>query len=206
MRHLFGRVAFIGAALMALAMPAQAQFIGQAIGGVTSAADRQIFLGGSLGARAGFIEFDVEVGRMRDILPEGVLSAARDIQEERDLPVTVVPRLTNTYVTGNIRLISPVGPVRPFVGGGAGLAHLQPKFEVTTAGINLGDLFGDLVDPVNKPMFQFGGGLSFDLGERTALDLGYRYLIVDTEFTPLDLVTGFHVRAHVFYVAFGGRF
>ena len=192
--------------LGALAAPAQAQLIGQAVGGMTSAADQQIFLGGSLGARAGFVQFDVEVGRMRDILPEGVLSAVRDFQEANDFPVDIIPRLTNTYVVGNVRLISPVGPVRPFVGGGAGFAHLDPRFEVTTAGINLGDVFGELVEPVNKPMFQFGGGLSFDLGERTAFDLGYRYLIVDTEYTPLDLVTGFHVRAHVFYAAFGARF
>jgi opacity protein-like surface antigen len=200
------RAGFLLALLAALPTSAQAQLIGQALGGMTSAADRQIFLGGSLGVRAGFVQFDVEVGRMRDVLPEGVLSAVRDFQEENDFPVDIIPRLTNTYVVGNVRLISPAGPVRPFVGAGAGLAHLEPKFEVTTAGINLGDVFGEFVDPVNKPMFQFGGGLSFDLGERSSLELGYRYVIVDTEYTPLDLITGFRVRAHVFYAGFGARF
>jgi hypothetical protein len=202
-----GRAVLTAGALAVLAAPAHAQFIGQAIGGMTSAADQQIFLGGSLGARAGFVEFDVEVGRMRDIMPKGLASALNDLQDERDLPVRAIARLTNTYVSGNLRLISPAGPVRPFVGGGAGLAHLEPKFEISVLGVNLGDLFGlTSVEAQNKLMLHGGGGLSFDVGEQATFDLGYRYLVVDTEFTPVNLVTGVNVRAHVFYVAFGARF
>lgn len=188
------------------AAPASAQFIGQAIGGMTSAADQQIFLGGSFGGRARFVQVDVEVGRMRDILPKGLASALNDILEERDLPLSARARLTNTYVSGNLRFISPQGPVRPFVAGGAGLAHLTPKFEITLAGIELGDVFGlTSFDSVNKLMLHAGGGLSFDIGETSTFDAGYRYLVVDADYIPINLTSGFSVKAHVFYVAFGAR-
>ena len=205
--RVFGRTVLVIGVLMALAAPARAQFIGQAVGGMTSAADQQIFLGGSIGARARFIEFDVEVGRMRDILPKGLFDAFNDLQDELDLPVRAVARLTNTYVTGSVRFISPAGPVRPFIGGGAGLAHLEPKFEVSVLGVDLGDIFGATsFDPVNKLMLQGLGGLSFDLGESATLDVGYRYVIIDTDYIPVNLESGFSVKAHVFYAAFGARF
>ena len=188
------------------AVPASAQFIGQAVGGMTSAADQQIFLGGSIGKRAKFVEVDVEVGRMRDILPKGLFDALNQLQEERGLPVRAIARLTNTYVTGNVRFISPTGPVRPFVGGGVGLAHLVPKFEISVLGVDLGDLFGTTsFEPVNKLMLNGGGGLSFDVGPQATIDVGYRYLVVDTDYVPVNLETGFSVKAHVFYVAFGAR-
>ena len=191
--------------LAVTASPARAQFIGQAIGGMTSAADQQLFLGGSIGGRMGLVEIDAEVGRMRDIMPKNLFSAFNDLQDDLDLPVRALARLTNTYVTGNVRLISPRGPVRPFVGGGVGLAHLTPKFEVTTAfGLELDDVFGEAFDSENKLMTHAGGGLSFDLGEQATLDTGYRYLMINTDYSGFN-VTGVDVRAHVFYIAFGSR-
>jgi hypothetical protein len=205
MRYL-GRAVLVLSAI-AVSAPAQAQGIGQAVGGMTSAADQQIFLGGSLGGRARFVQVDVEVGRMRDILPKGLFDAFNEWQEDQDFPVRAVARLTNTYVAGNLRFISPRGPVRPFVGGGAGLAHLEPKFEISVLDIDLGDIFGATsTDPVNKLMLQGFGGLSFDIGEVALFDVGYRYLVIDTDFIPVSLTTGFSVKAHVFYAAFGARF
>ena len=205
MIRVFARVSVIAGLLAVTAVPANAQIIGQAVGGMTSAADQQIFLGGSLGARAGAIEFDVEVGRMRDILPKNLFEAFNRAQDELDLPVRAIARLTNTYVSGNVRLISPAGPVRPFIGGGAGLAHLVQKFEVTVGDFNLGDLFGTASDSSNNLMLNGGGGLSFDVGERATFDLGYRYVYIPTDFSGLNL-DGVDVKAHVFYVAFGSRF
>jgi hypothetical protein len=191
------------------AVPAQAQFIGQAIGGMTSAADQQLFLGGSIGKRGRMMEFDVEVGRMRDILPKGLFNAFNELQDSLvDSPVKAIARLTNTYVAGNVRFISPRGPVRPFVGGGAGLAHLAPKFEVTLQvgdfTFDLDDVFGSAFESENKLMTQVGGGLSFDITESATIDTGYRYLMINTDYSGFN-ITGVDIRAHVFYVAFGGR-
>jgi opacity protein-like surface antigen len=142
---------------------------------------------------------------MRDILPKGLLNAFNELQDDLDLPVRAVARLTNTYVTGNVRVIAPTGPVRPFVGGGLGLAHLTPKFEVTTSfGLDLGDVFGAEFDSQNKLMSHVGGGVSFNLGEQATLDTGYRYMMVDTGYSGFN-ITGVNVRAHIFYVAFGSR-
>ena len=206
MTRLFALASVVLGLVALVAAPAQAQFIGQAIGGMTSAADQQIFLGGSIGKRARFVEFDVEVGRMRDILPKDLLSALNELQDELDLPVQAVARLTNTYVSGNVRLISPAGPVRPFVGGGVGLAHLVPKFEVSVLGIDLGDVFGATsFEASNEMMLNGGGGISFDVGEKATFDLGYRYVHIPTKYSGFN-VSGAAVKANVFYVAFGSRF
>jgi len=57
--------------------PAAAQAHGQLIIGATSAADVQPFAAGQIGTRAGFFEFDVEGGKMRDVLPKGLADALK---------------------------------------------------------------------------------------------------------------------------------
>jgi hypothetical protein len=156
---------------------AQAQVTARVLGGVTSAAETNPFLGGAIAGRIGWIEIDVEGGRMFDILPSGVLDRLNELQREQGLPVEAIAKLPANYVLGQVRVVARSGPVQPFVGGGIGFARLEPRFDVTVAGISLGDVFGlTSVDPVTKPMAAVSGGLRVARGDAAHLDLGYRYL------------------------------
>jgi hypothetical protein len=162
---------------------AQAQVTARVLGGVTSAAETNPFLGGAIAGRIGWIEIDVEGGRMFDILPSGVLDRLNELQRDQGLPVEAIAKLPANYVLGQVRVVARSGPVQPFVGGGIGFARLEPRFDVTVAGISLGDVFGlTSVDPVTKPMAAVSGGLRVALGDAAHIDLGYRYLRIFSDF------------------------
>ncbi|HUF46228.1 MAG TPA: hypothetical protein VMM93_00365 [Vicinamibacterales bacterium] len=193
----------------ALALPttAAAQVSGRFLGGFTHAAEREPFLGAALGLRAGVIEIDGEVGRMFNILPDGLLERLNELQIEQGLPVQAIAKLPATYYMGNLRVFVPLGPVRPFVAVGAGVARLEPRFEVSVAGISLGDVFG-LADaaPRTESLFAAGGGVRIHVGDHGLVEAGYRYLFV---FTDFSLASGFRVgRPDVnnIYGAIGFRF
>jgi opacity protein-like surface antigen len=189
-----------------IAAPAQAQVVGQFLGGMTSAASQEIFLAGSLGVGVGVIEINVEGGRMHDILPKGLFNALNQLQEERDLPVRARARLANTYGVASLKLMPSGGAIRPFVSAGAGVAHLEPKFEVTVLGVSLGDVFGATdFEPTNKLMLTAGGGVRIGIGSKSLIDLGYRFVRVDADYSGFN-ITGVPVNVNTFYVALGARF
>lgn len=194
---------------LALTAPANAQVHMQLAGGMTSAADRQPFLGAGLGFRIGFFEIDVEGGRMMDILPKGILAQLNDLQRERNLPITAIAIMPANYALGTVRFISPAGPIRPFINGGAGVARVEPKFKVVVADISLGDVFGlTSFEPRTVPMAAAGGGVRFDIGRSGMIDIGYRYVRLFTDFRPLlDFDNnGVLTSVNTVYVAFGTRF
>jgi hypothetical protein len=167
---------------LATATGAAAQVSARVTGGVTSAASEAPFVGAGLAARVKWFEVEGEVGRMVDILPDGLLDRLNELQRERDLPVRAVAKLPATYALGTLRLVSSSGPVQPFVTVGAGIARLEPTFEVVVAGVSLGDVFGlTSSGATTEPLVTAGGGLRIDL-RRAVIDLGYRYLAVYTDF------------------------
>ena len=188
-------VAFSCVAMLVTAGTASAQVSLRVLGGVTTAAGESPFVAGSLGGRLAWIEIDVEGGRMFDILPEGLLDRLNDLQRQQGLPVQAIAKLPATYALGNLRFISPAGPVQPFVSAGAGFARLEPRFDVVVAGISLGDVFGLTSGGTQtEPLATAGAGLRIDVG-RGYLDLGYRYLVI---FSDFGLESGLRVgRTHV---------
>ena len=122
------------------ATPARAQgAYAQAIGGMTSGAAERAFAGALVGATFGSFDINVEGGYMQDVLPKGLFDQLNEYQENLDVKATAI--LPATYFMGNVRYMIPVGPIQVFGGGGFGIAHVKPKFEVTVSGIELGNIF-----------------------------------------------------------------
>ena len=187
--------------------PAAAQAHGQLIVGATSAADVQPFAAGQIGTRAGFFEFDVEGGKMRDVLPKGLADALNEYQRTHGFSSTAVAALPAWYGLAQIRFVSPDGHVHPFASGGFGFARVQPGFKVTVLGISAGDVFGTAsTEPKVEPMMALGGGIRFDVGGNGLLDLGYRFIRIYTDFSPLIGTADRRVEANAFFVAYGVKF
>jgi hypothetical protein len=199
--------AFVAVLLAAAPVSAQVQM--QILGGVTRAAATSPFVGGALTARAGWFEIGGEAGRLVDVLPKGLLDKLNELQRQHGLPVRAIASLPATYVMGTVKLISPVGPARPFVAAGFGIARAQPRFDVTVAGISLGDVFGlTSAQPENDKMLALGGGIRLDVGQRASVEAGYRYLRIysDFRFDPTSRNDKVLTNAHAFYGALGIRF
>ncbi len=184
------RVFLATAAVCLAATPALAQVHLQALGGDTNAAANAPFYAGALGVKVGFIEVDAEVGRFHNVLPKGVLDAIGRLEQQHNLPVQVVASVPATYGLLSVRLMAPTGPIQPFVGGGVGVARLEPRLNVTVEGVTLGDVFGlTAFHPQTKPMAAALAGLRGDFGP-VEVEGGYRYVVIFSKFHPSISTTG----------------
>jgi hypothetical protein len=189
-------------------VPARAQVHLQLLGGVTDTASRDALFGAGLGFRAGPVELDVEGGRMREILPTGIIDRLNQFQRDRGLPVQAVASLPATYGLASFRIIAPHSPVQPFIAVGAGLARLEPRLNVIVEGVSLGDIFGiTRLDPVTAGMVTAAAGLRFDLGQ-VLVDAAYRYHGIYADFTPqLDFVRDkVLINVNSVYIGLGVKF
>jgi len=198
---------FIVALLAGLATPASAwaQVHLQLLGGVTSAAEREPFFAASIGARLSFLEIDVEGGHYNNIMPKGVLEALNDLQRERGLSVQGIASVPANYAMGSVRIIPGIGVVRPFIQGGFGLVRLKPRVEVNIGGISLGDVFGlTSFGARTEPMAVVAAGVR--IGNKSHLELGYRYIVVFSDFRGFNLDSGVLTFANAAYGAVGVGF
>jgi hypothetical protein len=164
--------------------PAFAQVQLQGLAGMTDAAARAPFYAGAIGIKVSFLELDVEGGRFTNVLPSGVLDALHQLEQQHNLPVQAIASVPAWYGLAQLRLIAPGGPLKPFVGGGLGVAHLEPQIDVSVNGINLGDIFGlTSFQPQNKTMAVISAGLRLDFGVIN-VEGGYRYIAIFSQFTP----------------------
>jgi hypothetical protein len=182
---------------------ADAQVSLQLLGGVTRTSASQPFVAGAIGARVIAIEISGEVGHMPNVLPKGLVEALNQLQA--DSPVKAIAYVRNTYGLIQVRLISPAGPVRPFLGAAAGVARLRPGFEVTAGGISLGDVFGlTSAEPEQKPLWMASAGLSLDL-PKSAIEAGYRFYRIEADYSGFN-ITGVPVTIHAIYGGLSVRF
>jgi hypothetical protein len=179
------------------ATPAFAQVQLQGLGGMTDAASRAPFYGAAIGIKVSFLELDLEGGRFNNVLPSGVLDALQQLEQQHNLPVQAIASVPATYGLAQLRLIAPHGGLKPFVGGGLGVAHLEPQIDVSVSGINLGDVFGlTAFQPQNETMAVGTAGLRLDLGALN-IEGGYRYIVIFSEFTPSTNTSNDKVLTHV---------
>jgi len=184
---------------LALLFPAAAfaQVQLQGLGGMTDAASRAPFYAGALGIKVSFIEVDLEVGRFNNVLPSGVLGALQQLEQQHNLPAQAIASVPATYGLAQLRLIAPHGGLKPFVGGGLGVAHLEPQIDVSVSGINLGDVFGlTAFQPQNETMAVGTAGLRLDFGAIN-VEGGYRYIVIFSQFTPSTNTSTDKVLTHV---------
>jgi hypothetical protein len=179
------------------ATPAFAQVQLQGLGGMTDAASRAPFYAGAIGIKVSFLELDLEGGHFNNVLPSGVLSALEQLEQQHNLPVQAIASVPATYGLAQLRLIAPHGALKPFVGGGLGVAHLEPQIDVSVSGINVGDVFGlTAFQPQNETMAVATAGLRLDVGAIN-VEGGYRYIVIFSQFTPSTNTNTDQVLTHV---------
>jgi hypothetical protein len=179
------------------ATPAFAQVQLQGLGGMTDAASRAPFYAGAIGIKVSLLELDLEGGHFNNVLPSGVLSALEQLEQQHNLPVQAIASVPATYGLAQLRLIAPHGALKPFVGGGLGVAHLEPQIDVSVSGINVGDVFGlTAFQPQNETMAVATAGLRLDVGAIN-VEGGYRYIVIFSQFTPSTNTNNDQVLTHV---------
>jgi hypothetical protein len=172
------------------------------VGGLTFQSEVSGLFGAEFGAAvAPNVLVYGQVGRMINILPKSV-------QDDLDDAAQTLTLLTGdrwefdgkvpaTYFGGGVKFLFPTAaPVRPYVLGGVGLAHM--KASITE--VDLGEVLDDLVEGFldedevkgTEFAFEFGGGLSIPAG-RALLDVGYRFMRIN-EVNVSRFVGGFGVR------------
>ena len=187
LRSLIRTAIFVAGALL-LSRPAAGQVQLQGLGGRTDAAEHAPFFAGIVGIKITFIEIDLEAGRLQNVLPSSILDQIFRLEQQNGLPLQAIVRVPATYGAGSVRFIVPTGVVQPFVSGGLGIARLQPRFDATIAGFNIGDLLGGrIIEPQNSTMAIIGAGLRFDF-HAVNIEGGYRYYAIFSHFTrTIDL-------------------
>ncbi len=170
------------AGALLLARPALAQVQLQGLGGRTNAADHAPFFAGVLGIKITFIEIDLEVGRFRNVLPQGILDEIYRLEQERGLPLQAIVKVPATYGAGSVRLIVPSGVFQPFVSGGLGVARLQPQIDIAINGINVSDVLrGRTIEPQTSTLAIIGAGVRLDF-HAVNIEGGYRYIGIFSHF------------------------
>ena len=160
------------------------------LGGLTFGTETSGAVGGQFGVKVARNLFVIgEVGRMQNVIPKKVKDDLDDLidglEEELGVPITVDVSLPATYFFGGLRWIQPRPGIAPFVEGGVGAGHISIKAErIEILGIDVSDEFEEeLGDDENATKFllALSAGITAKLGQRAALDVGYRYSRIATE-------------------------
>jgi len=185
------------ACALTIATPARAQVQLQGLVGVTSAGETAPFYAAALGLRAGFIELDLEAGRLHNVVPKGILDAITELEREHGLPVRTAVSVPATYGLANLRVISPAGVFRPFASAGIGVARLEPRLDVTIDDISLGDIFGAAdFGRQTKTMALVSAGVRLDF-HAFNVEGGYRFFVIYSHFHPDTALNGDNVLVSV---------
>jgi len=143
--------------------------------------------GGVLGAQLQqHIRAEIEVSHAR--LDTETTAAETDVFSILGIPVssdTFTARdedhLSETFILANAWFSGSLTPwLSPYIGGGAGVAHVSGEFGVGS--------FGDPANPFSASIdaddwafaWQIGAGLLFSLSDHLAIDLGYRFKTISS--------------------------
>jgi opacity protein-like surface antigen len=139
--------------------------------------DKSYLIGGAFGANiSDNVRLEAELSRSR-------MNASKTWHSYNSSGSTFTTNVTGglsaTYLLANAWYDLPIeGKFRPYLGAGAGLGFIGSDIMVTpTVGI------GDSVTPAIA--LQFGAGARFDVSDRVALDVGYRYKMIEDVSLPI---------------------
>jgi opacity protein-like surface antigen len=184
----------VSAVSLALAASTYAQNLPRAyvqgVAGPTFGTEASTVFAGGVGIRVGrSFQITGEIGRMQNVLPKSVQgeadALAAELQAETGSSVSVKTRARALYGTGGVRWLAPSrGPVHPYLGLTAGVAHVRPRVSATVDGVSLGVDVSD--ESMTKPLVGLGGGVTVDMGTRVAVELGYQYNRIFTPEPAID--------------------
>jgi opacity protein-like surface antigen len=204
-------IGLAAALLVLLTLPVSAQSQGDhgyviGLGGLNSTEVKNApFFAGAGGFNlTNDLQITGEVGRIQDVLAnfthEDLTLLDQGLLTELGLPSTTTVKVPTNYVMGGVRYLLPVGNgVRPYVAGGAGIAHMSPKTTFLVGGVDLTkEVMGDeLIKKTfreeTRPMVSVGGGVAVKVARYLTLDGGYRYSGV---FIKTDYLQDYEVSPH----------
>lgn len=179
-----------GPAVAQAPQPNQRGFI-VGVGGLTATQVNSAVLGATAGVNVTRdLQITIDAGRMLDVQApfthDDLALLDAGVSAVGDIPLTSTVKMPTNFVTGGVRYLIPVrGPVRPYVAGAAGIAHMSPKPTFTALGIDVTSPL--MADPEvglaltntfreeTKPMASVSGGVMVTVARHLNFDLGYRY-------------------------------
>jgi opacity protein-like surface antigen len=141
--------------------------------------DDGFMVGAALGAHFNeWLRAEIEVsGHFHDVEGEAATTPAPtpyDVEGEEDA----------LFALANLWIDLPFGDVfRPYVGGGIGFGRLDLDLTVTTTG---GSEFTFIDDADWGFAYQLGAGVAFSFTENMAIDIGYRYKVINNAEFEID--------------------
>lgn len=173
----------------------------QGVGGLTFGSGGAPLLGGAVGLNVTpSVQVTFEVGRMWNIVPESLeIAAARAARSTEQLILIITGRsaaiafdaeLPSEYGMGGVRYRAPMrGRIGPYLSGHAGLARVQSDVRFTLDGTDITQSIVGVreVDVAERALIWGGGvGVTSILSKRLVLDVGYRFLRIETT-APLNV-------------------
>ena len=204
------RSILVSLALLAIAAPVRAQDapgVLQGIVAMTSTNDRNPSFGVALGGRAGWMEITGEGGRMQNVVPKDLQNIVRQMQQAAGIndPLATV-RVPAYYGLVSLKVVPSRGVIRPFVTAGGGLARLNPELRSGAVQVTLPGVFPPRKS--TKALLAAGAGLRFGFGRNLAIDGGYRYSRIYSDYRVDTNLGNDAILTNIgtWYAAFGIRF
>lgn len=131
-----------------------------------------------------------EAGRMGNVMPKELEEFAQfledDLEFELGAPVTLEFSVPANYGFVGVRFVQPRQSLNLFAEAGIGAGQISVNLsKAEVLGIDVTDDVNDLIDDEvpseTKVLFALGGGLNVPMGQRTSIDVGYRYTRIATE-------------------------
>jgi opacity protein-like surface antigen len=150
----------------------------QAVVGATFDPHTDVIAGGAVGFRVTHnLDITGEAGYLRDVTTEPIFYSDELIQVGRRDPTF--------YAMGGIRYVMPLaGWAQPYVDAGLGVARVEPAFYAEFGGRDVTPDFRVIdwlpeAKNTSALLWSLGGGASIGRYRGLALDLGYRYLVIE---------------------------
>lgn len=127
-------------------------------------------------AGIGSVAYGLKVGYLRAEVEGNATSTTKETKNFRSdgypYNMSTTSRINTTSVMFNSYLELPVDfPLRPYIGAGAGMAHVKAKFKNRTDDSENSTNFSG-----NHFAWQVGAGLAYEITPEWSIDLGYRFM------------------------------
>ena len=177
-------LAMLVAELPAAAQEGRENFV-RGLGGVTFGPETAAVIGGGAGIGiARNLQVYFEAGYVTSILPSDAIDMLEQVLNDLGVPISDIEADAPTfYGLFGARFQRAGAGIQPFGEALFGFAHTTGKFSAVIDGIPVDsdDAPVDLGLSSTDPAMGFGGGIVMPIGERTGIEIGYRWMRVLVE-------------------------